>query len=171
MARQPTPPDPPSYTAVLLARFAIALLIGLAIAGVAIFGLSSSEQERFWRNLLARPGGPMTFRFILQPVMAAIAAWKDGTADARLNRPPYLASIVRGAGDRGRLLWEGVVATARIIILGVVMDAIYQVTVLKTFHPAEAVLIAILLAFVPYVLLRGPFRRLASRRMGKPASH
>jgi hypothetical protein len=170
MPRPATPLEPPSYSAVVLARIAVALLIGLVIAGVAIFGFSNAELERFWRNMFARPGGPMTFRFILQPIMAAIAAWKDGNTDARLARPHYLASIVRGDGDRGRLLWEGVVSTARIIILGVVMDAIYQVTVLKTFHPNEAVLIAILLAFVPYVLLRGPFDRLARRRAGRPSS-
>lgn len=167
MARPSNPINPPSYSAVVLARVAIALLIGLAVAGYAIFGFSAAEQDRFWRNIFARPGGPMTFRFILQPVMAAIAAWKDGTSDARLNRPPYLASIISGEGNRQQLLWEGVISTSRILILGVVMDAIYQWTVLRTFHPNEAVLIAILLAFAPYVILRGPFKRLASRRMGK----
>jgi hypothetical protein len=35
--------------------------------------------------------------------------------------------------------------------------------VLKTFYPVEALLIAILLAFVPYVLIRGPAARVARR--------
>jgi hypothetical protein len=43
------------------------------------------------------------------------------------------------------------------------MDAIYQATVLKTFYPGETVIIAILLAFVPYLLLRGPIARIARR--------
>ena len=47
------------------------------------------------------------------------------------------------------------IATARIILLGLVMDTIYQFIEFKTFHPAEAVIIALLLAFVPYVALRG----------------
>jgi hypothetical protein len=33
--------------------------------------------------------------------------------------------------------------------------------VLKTFYPGEAVIVAIMLAFVPYPLLRGPFARIA----------
>jgi hypothetical protein len=33
--------------------------------------------------------------------------------------------------------------------------------VLKTFYPGEAVIIAILLTFVPYLLLRGPIARVA----------
>jgi hypothetical protein len=41
------------------------------------------------------------------------------------------------------------------------MDVIYQFIEFDTFHPAEAVIIALLLAFVPYVLLRGPIARIA----------
>ncbi|MGB7566050.1 MAG: hypothetical protein WBM08_15025 [Prochlorococcaceae cyanobacterium] len=36
-----------------------------------------------------------------------------------------------------------------------------QFIVFNTFHPAEAVIIAGLLAFVPYLLLRGPVTRVA----------
>jgi len=46
------------------------------------------------------------------------------------------------------------------------MDVIYQLLVLKTFYPGEAVIIAILLAFVPYLLLRGPIARVARRWQG-----
>jgi hypothetical protein len=46
-------------------------------------------------------------------------------------------------------------ATARIILLGLVMDVIYQALVLRTFYPNEALIIALLLAFVPYLIIRG----------------
>ena len=59
---------------ILLARIAVALIIGLAVAGVVWYGLSTDELDRVWRNIVARPGGPMTFRFVLQPAMAAVAA-------------------------------------------------------------------------------------------------
>ncbi len=45
------------------------------------------------------------------------------------------------------------------------MDAIYQWIVLQTFYPAEAVIVAIALAFFPYVLLRGPITRVARWRI------
>ena len=54
------------------------------------------------------------------------------------------------------------VATARIILLGLVMDVIYQIVVFDTFHPGEAAIVALLLAFVPYLLLRGPVARIAA---------
>jgi hypothetical protein len=71
-------------------------------------------------------------------------------------------------GRRGRL-WEGIVSTARILILGVVMDTIYQWVVFKTFYPVQAAVIAVLLAFVPYLLLRGPVERIAHRWVAQPA--
>ena len=48
------------------------------------------------------------------------------------------------------------ISTARVILLGLCMDAIYQWIVLKTFYPAEAVIVAIALGFFPYVLLARP---------------
>jgi len=43
------------------------------------------------------------------------------------------------------------------------MDLAYQAIVLKHFYPNEAILVAILLAFVPYMLLRGPLSRIKAR--------
>jgi hypothetical protein len=39
-------------------------------------------------------------------------------------------------------------------------DAIYQHLVFKTFYPVEALFIALLLAYVPYLLIRGPVARI-----------
>jgi len=110
----------------LLARVAVTLLFGLVVAGIAWYGISAEELDRLWRNITARPGGPMTFRLMLQPAIAAIAALRDGIGDARLGRLPYAATIIRDSRERGSLLWEGIVSTARILILGVVMDVAYQ---------------------------------------------
>jgi len=112
----------------------------------------------------------MTFRFILQPAMAAVAAFRDGMEDARLGRTPYLLSILRGVEPRGARLWDGIVSTARILILGIAMDTVYQWLVFKTFYPAQAAVIAVLLAFVPYLLLRGPIERIARHLAARPTS-
>jgi hypothetical protein len=151
----------PTRTQVLLARLTTVLLVAFVVLGVAWHGVSIEELQRLWRNLLDRPGGPMTFRFILQPIMVTIAAVRDGLRDARTGRSPFLwTMLTQPAKVQGRLN-EGLIATARIILLGLAMDLVYQVIVFDTFHPVEAVLIAILLAFVPYLLLRGPVTRVA----------
>ena len=48
------------------------------------------------------------------------------------------------------------------------MDAIYQIIVLKRFYPAEAVIVALLFAFVPYVIIRGPVVRIERWWLGAP---
>jgi hypothetical protein len=51
-------------------------------------------------------------------------------------------------------------ATARIIALGLVMDVIYQAIVFRTFYPDQALVVALVLAFVPYVIVRGVIARI-----------
>ena len=50
------------------------------------------------------------------------------------------------------------------------MDIIYQWRVLDTFYPGQSAVIAILLAFIPYVLLRGPFERIAHHWVARRAA-
>ncbi len=165
--------DAPSKTQILQAQIASLLLVGLLALGVAWYGITDESLGRLWTDILDRPGGPMTFRFILQPTMAIIAALRDGFHDARLGRRPYVWALIHGVRDsegRSGRLWEGIISTARILILGVVMDIIYQWKVLDTFHPGQSAVIAILLAFIPYLLLRGPFERIAHYWVGRQAA-
>ncbi len=148
-------------------RIAIAVALVLVGLGLLWYGLSAETHQRLWRDLFERPGGPMTFRFILQPVMAAIAAAADGFNDARFSRSPYLWTVLSNPAERSGRLTEGLNATARILLLGVGMDAIYQYRALGAFYPVEALIIAVALAFIPYLLLRGPAARIAGWWMGR----
>ena len=163
--------ETPSRTQVVLARLVIALSVALVIVGLVLYGFSGEVRMRIWQNLLDRPGGPMVFRFVLQPVMATIAALRDGIRDARTGRAPFLWTVVTDPTKRVGLLDEALIATSRIILLGLAMDSIYQFIQFDAFHPAEAVIVGLLLAFVPYVLLRGLITRIARRWVrNKPAS-
>jgi hypothetical protein len=157
--------ETPSKTQVLLARLVILLLIAFTAVGVFWYGFSEEVRHRVWQQLIERPTGPMAFRFILQPIMAAIAALRDGVNDAKSRRSPYFWTLLTNPFERGNRLYEGLISTARVILLGLCMDAIYQWIVLKTFYPAEAVIVAIAFAFFPYLLLRGPIARVARSRL------
>lgn len=126
-----------------------------------MFELVGDVLSRQWHDLLARPGGPMSFRFALQPAMAILFAIRDGIKDARTGRSPYFWTVLHIPEKRGPRLREGLHATVRIIFLGLVMDAIYQFIVLRKFYPVEAIVVALTLAFVPYFLVRGPVDRIA----------
>jgi hypothetical protein len=122
---------------------------------------------RLLMNVSDRVGGPMTFRIILQPLMAALLALRAGVKDAQTGRPPYFWTILTDAGQRGDLMREGWKSVARVFVLAVVMDFIYQVIVLKWVYPLELLVIAILLAVIPYLFIRGPVNRLVRRLRGK----
>lgn len=116
---------------------------------------------RMWSDLAARVHGPFSFRFVLQPLMGLIYAARDGIVDARQGRPAYFWTVFTRRSERWELLREGGKAVARVIALGVVMDVVYQLLVFRRIHPFELVVIVLTLAFVPYVLARGPINRIA----------
>ncbi|KAF1719230.1 hypothetical protein [Pseudoxanthomonas wuyuanensis] len=128
----------------------------------------------FTSEIAARPEGPMAFRFILQPLMSLLMAMRDGIKDAHSGKTPYLWHIASAdSSSRKEALYEGLRSTGRIMFIGIVIDAIYQYKVMEGLvRPLEAVTVALVLGFVPYLLFRGPiarFARLIIRRR-KPAS-
>ena len=121
----------------------------------------------FW-HLIAdqiqdRVSGPMKFRIVLQPVMATFLAVRSGLRDAKNGAQPYFYDLISSPGRRGELLKEGWKSIARLFFLAMVLDAIYQIFVEHSFHLRAALFVAILLAILPYLLLRGIVTRIATR--------
>ncbi len=128
--------------------------------------VSGSMEEivvRFFGNLLGRLHGPLTFRLLMQPTMAAILAIHRGLADARKGRPPYLRTLLLERAERRRLAWEGFRSVAMVFTVAVMIDILYQLIAFQWVYPLEAATVAALLAFVPFVIVRGPTNRIASR--------
>ena len=61
------------------------------------------------------------------------------------------------------LIREGWHAVMKIFILAVLMDLIYQYLVLGWLYPVAALFVAFMLAFVPYLMIRGTVNRIARR--------
>jgi hypothetical protein len=154
----------------ILAKLVIVLAVVLFVGGIVWHGVTFDTIQRLWHNLFERTDAPMRFRFVLQPLMAAIAAIHDGREDARAGRSPYFVTLLRNAQERAGLLREGLNATARIILLGLIVDVIYQALVLNSFYPNEALAIALLLAFLPYLIIRGLILRIARPRLRGPTN-
>ena len=62
------------------------------------------------------------------------------------------------------MLRNGWKSVGKIFIVALVLDAIYQFVTVKWFYPGEALVVALVLAIVPYLLLRGPINRLIRRK-------
>ena len=119
---------------------------------------------RIFENLGGRISGPMHLRFILQPLMAIIFAIRDGRKDARTGAVPYFWALFTDPGHRRELLRSGWKSVGKVFIIALVLDTAYQLIVFRWFYPLETLLVALALAIIPYLLLRGPVNRLLSRR-------
>ena len=120
--------------------------------------------SRIIEDLVGRVSGPMKFRLILQPVMAALFAIRSGLKDAKENKPPYFWGLFTDPEHRRDMLRDGWKSVGRVFIFAIVMDGIYQFIVFRWFYPVEALLVAIILALVPYLLIRGPVNRIAHNK-------
>jgi len=117
---------------------------------------------RIWEHLVGRLTGPLTFRVLLQPTMSTLFAVRDGLRDARARRPPFLWTILGSPDDRRRLIRDGLLAIGKLILMALVVDFVYQLVVFRRLYPVEAIDVALLLAVVPYFVIRGPVNRLGS---------
>jgi hypothetical protein len=118
---------------------------------------------RMWADLLERPRGPYAFRLLFQPLIALLLAVRDGIHDAKTGRSPYFWSVVHDPDERAARVREAFRATAKVGGLALAIDAAYQLKVHSWIYPGEALGIALLLALVPYSLIRGPVDRLTRR--------
>lgn len=116
---------------------------------------------RYFGDLTGRVSGPMSLRFILQPTMAAFFALRAGLKDARTGQPAYFWAVLKNPDHRRALLRDGWKDVAKVFCIAFALDTIYQLTQLRWFYPLQALIIAFMLAFLPYLLLRGPIRRIA----------
>ena len=119
--------------------------------------------SEFWHDLAARPTGPLAMRFYLQPLMATLFALRDGFKDARNDKPPYFWALFTHPERRSEMLRHGWKSAGKIFVLAAVLDIIYQLLVLHELHPLQTVVVAAMLAIVPYLIFRGPVNRIVRR--------
>jgi len=115
-------------------------------------------------DLVGRVSGPMKFRLILQPLMAVLFAVRDGLKDAKEDTPPYFWLMFTNPNSREAMIQDGWKHMGRVFILAIIIDAVYQLIVFRWFYPAQALLVAAILALVPYLLICGPVNRIASNK-------
>ena len=120
--------------------------------------------SRALAQILDRTAGPFHLRFILQPTVAALFAVRAGLKDAKAHRPAYLWTIFSQPAERRLLIEDGWKDIGRVFVVAFVLDAIYQFIVFRGFYPAQSLIVAFALSIVPYVVIRGPVTRIASKR-------
>lgn len=124
---------------------------------------------RSWEALIGRLSGPMKFRLVLQPLAAIIYAIRAGIRDARESRPLYFWSIFSERGRRREIIRDGWKDVGRVFVFALVIDCVYQLYVLRWFYPGQSVIVAAILAVLPYLAFRGASNRIWRRRQANIA--
>jgi len=119
---------------------------------------------RIFDNLIDRVSGPMKFRLILQPLMAAIFAVRSGLKDAKEGKPAYFWALFTQPEHRRDMFRDGWKSVGKVFVIAIIIDLGYQLIVLRWFYPLEALLVAAILAFLPYLIVRGPVNRIARHK-------
>jgi hypothetical protein len=112
-----------------------------------------------------RVSGPMKFRIVLQPIMATLLAIRSGIKDAKSGTRPYFWSLLSTPGHRMEMIKDGWKSVGRLFFLAVGLDLVYQIIVQPSVRLRAAIFVAIVLAIVPYLVLRGIVTRIARRVM------
>ena len=125
-------------------------------------------MDDFWTrvadNMAARVTGPMQLRLLLQPMMASIFAIRSGLADARGGKTPYFWSLFIDPVHRAEMVEDGWKSVGKVFVLALILDVIYQFIATAFVYPGEAIVTALWLAIVPYVILRGLVTRLVRKK-------
>jgi len=124
-------------------------------------------SQAFLEDIPRRLAGPGRFRFVLQPSIAIILGIRSGLADARAGRPPYLSGVLFHREHRGELVRSGFQTVVNLLLMGILLDAVFQWVILGVSHPGAALVVGPVLIVVPYSLARALSNRLARHGQGK----
>jgi hypothetical protein len=156
-------------------RRVTAILAGLTLLVLAL-SLPGSLRDAFDRggiylfshaflaDIPKRLAGPGRFRFVLQPLMAILLGIRSGLADARAGRPPYLYGVLFHRELRGELVRAGFETVVNLVLMGILLDAVFQWVILGVSHPGAALVVGPVLIGGPYALARALSNRLARLR-------
>lgn len=125
---------------------------------------------RGWAELIARDSGPLHGRLLLQPLVATFLAVRSGLKDARAGRPVFFWTLALQPQQRRPLLRHLWTDVGKLFLAACLLDVIYQLVVLHWVYPVQTLIVAVVLAILPYLLFRGVANRASRMGSGKSRS-
>lgn len=126
-----------------------------------------------YEHLVGRAGGPLNFRLLIMPLVVTFFAVRAAMRDARAGQPPFFRTLLLKQAERPQLIRSMLKDVGKIFIVAVVLDTIYQLTVLKAFYLGELLFVVMVSAILPYLVARSavsPLMRRIYREHPKAAS-
>ena len=85
----------------------------------------------------------------------------DGIKDAKAGRPTYLWGLITDPGTRKEQLKSGWKSIGKVALIAVILDLVYQFIDKDSVNLLGSLVAAVILAILPYALLRGPVNYIA----------
>jgi hypothetical protein len=123
----------------------------------------------FIEDIPRRLSGPGRFRFVFQPLMAILLGIRSGREDARKGQPPFLAAVLLHPVLRRDLLKSGFRTIVNLLLMGILLDSLFQWILLGASYPGAAVVVGPVLIAVPYSVTRALTNRIVRPRHGNAA--
>ena len=138
-------------------------LTALWILGVAAILLIFPHMSLL-DKIEARITGPFHFRLIIQPVVAIIVGILHGRADVKSGERPFAFKLLSDKKNLKPNLIKAVKTIKIPLLLGVGLDLIAQFLLFDRIRIWGALVVGILIVFLPYALSRGISNRIGTQR-------
>jgi hypothetical protein len=146
-------------------------VLALAVLAISVPGSLREAREhggfylfsvRFFEDLPKRLAGPGRLRFVFQPAIAIYLGWSAGRRDVRMKRPPFLHGLFLHEEHRTALLAETFESIAVLLLMGILLDSIFQWVLIGISYPGAALVVGPVAITIPYAAARafaGAFHR------------
>jgi hypothetical protein len=115
-------------------------------------------------GLIARVVGPMSLRFVFQPLIGLLLGVRDGMRDAKAGEPPFILDLIANNENRKEKLSSLLTSLSKTVLIAVVLDIIAQYLIFSQVRITSAVMIAIIILVVPYSIARAVTNRIVTKR-------
>lgn len=115
-------------------------------------------------GLIARVAGPMSLRFVFQPLIGLLLGVRDGMRDAKAGEPPFILDLINNNENRKEKLSSLLTSLSKTVLIAVVLDIIAQYLIFSQVRITSAVMIAIIILVVPYSIARAVTNRIVTKR-------
>lgn len=126
--------------------------------------VTSSLLDTVAERIIARIVGPMSLRFVFQPLVALLLGIRDGVMDAKAGEPPFIIDLIVDRDNRGAKLAGVLKSLSKTIVIATVFDMIAQYLIFDQVRVIPAIMVGVFLLSVPYSLARGITNRIVSAR-------
>ena len=113
-------------------------------------------------QMIGRISGPLNFRLIITPIIVTLMALTAGWRDAQHGEPAFFWALVSDPEKRRARMQAVWASIKRVIIVASIIDMLYQLYAFRAYYVFQTILLVIVVAILPYILVRGATTRIAS---------